>query len=155
MDNRTPDLINELKRTGSFLMPAVKISEIRLASLDLQISGNCGIPVNYARLLEKANGIQGPGFTLYGIQSQSLAGGQREPDLFMATNDAVEKGIISEGLMIGNAQGNTVIVYSEESMEYHVLDRVTEDVLYRYKKIEDFIIKMIRLRDSIINNKTE
>jgi len=153
MENAAADIVQELKKRGSFLMPPADKSEIRRISDYLHMCGYGRIPDDYAGLLEKADGIQGPGFILYGTRPQSFAGGQLIEDLFMKTDEALDKSTISEGLMLGEAQGYTVIAYSTENKEYRILDGLTQDVLYRYKNIEDFIIERVKLRDRILNKK--
>ncbi len=93
MTKTAKDIIKDLKKSGSFLMPPGDISEIKMLSDDLQFKF-CEIPEDYISLLEKADGIQGPGFTLYGTKTQTLGGGQLVADLFIATIQAAKRNLL-------------------------------------------------------------
>lgn len=117
-------------------MPPATQDRIAVTSEDLASDGYADIPADYAQFLMLANGVQSTAFVLFGTEPM----GMTEPDIYEATEDALEGGDSEQGLVVGHAQGDLGIAYAADEQKYQIIDKSCGDVLFEYASLADFII---------------
>lgn len=128
-----------IKESGAYLEPAATPIRVENASDDLEARGYARIPEDYGRLLQFANGTQSRAFILLGTEPQELAGGDEEPAILEATEQALKDEYISSGLVLGRVSTDLLLVYSPDSHHYLLIDKTTGDIFQEFKTISDFI----------------
>jgi hypothetical protein len=126
---------NRLKKIGAILTPPVKPERVVVANEDLASGGFGRIPDDYAELLMRANGIISPVFVLLGTEPLDTS----EPDIYMATEKATADESLTDGLVLGHVFGNLRVTYSAKEKKYQLCDKASNDILYEYSYISDFI----------------
>ncbi len=138
-------IIADLSELNASLMPPASPE-------DLESILYSEVPADYRAFLRLANGAQAAGLCLYGTVPQTLAGGQLDPDLIMATQQAViDRDLPLDSLEIGYQSGGLTLQYNGQAAQYEVLDSSTSYELYQsYPSLRDLVAAWANLKRDIL-----
>jgi hypothetical protein len=137
--NTIQTLYDRLKTSGAFLPEGATDTLIEVVNEDLTAENYPPIPPDYSHFLTRANGAQSAAFILLGTEPMPLAGDQEEPDIFEATAAAFDNGFIDNGVVLGRAPGNLLLVFQPDRKKYVLIDAASTDILYEFPDISAFV----------------
>jgi hypothetical protein len=140
------DTLTTLRSLNSALMPAAGRARVEIANKELEGSGFGQIPPDYHHFLLACNGAQSPAFVLLGTDPQPMTGGAQADGIHQATERFLEDRGEEGKVVLGWTSGGVTLVYDGAAEQYQLMDDSSNDLLYRFTTVEEFVKKMLKLK---------